>query len=52
MFTYDKGVCVQCTLVGSYDYELKTFVLMLAYLKSNGYALDITDNCYHRSANS
>ncbi len=46
-FTYDKGVCVQCMHVGSYDDEPKTVEIMHDYMKANGYVLDITDKRLH-----
>jgi hypothetical protein len=46
-FTYDEGLCVQCMHIGSYDNEPATIQLMTEYAKTNGCAIDITDNRYH-----
>lgn len=45
--TYDEGVCVQCMHIGPYDNEPATVDLMHAYMKENGYELDITDTRFH-----
>ena len=44
---YDEGLCVQCMHIGSYDDEPATVALMHEYMKSQGYALDITDKRLH-----
>lgn len=47
LFTYDEGLCVQCMHIGPYDDEPETVEKMSAYLKENGYTLDINENRYH-----
>ena len=46
-FTYDEGLCVQCMHIGPYDSEPATVSQMHAYMKSQGYELDITDARMH-----
>lgn len=46
-FTYDEGLCVQCMHIGSYDDEPATIALIEAYMRANGYELDINDRRYH-----
>ena len=36
----DRGMCVQCMHIGSYDDEPATVDLMHDYMKANGYELD------------
>ena len=46
-FAYDKGLCVQCMHLGSFDDERPTVDSMEAYAKEQGYANDITDKRFH-----
>lgn len=45
--TYKEGLCVQCMHIGSYDEEPDTVEKMHAYMKAEGYELDITDQRLH-----
>ena len=45
--TYDEGLCVQCMHVGPYDDEPATVAQMHAFMESQGYALDITQQRMH-----
>lgn len=45
--TYDEGLCVQCMHIGSYDDEPETVDKMHAFMREQGYELDITDKRYH-----
>ncbi len=45
--TYDEGLCVQCTHIGSYDDEPATIRLMHDFMEREGYALDISDKRFH-----
>ena len=45
--TYDEGLCVQCLHIGSYNDEPVTVERMHAYIKNEGYQLDITDERMH-----
>ena len=47
LWSYDEGVCVQCMHIGPYDDEPATVSLMHAYMKQQGYALDITERRLH-----
>ena len=44
---YDEGLCVQCLHVGPYDGEPATIRLMNEFVRSGGYALDITPQRPH-----
>ncbi|MDU6306736.1 MAG: GyrI-like domain-containing protein [Clostridium sp.] len=46
-FSYDEGLCVQCTHLGSYDDEPATIRQMETYAQEHGYAIDITDKRHH-----
>ena len=46
-FTYEEGLCVQCMHVGPYDDEPATVARMHAFMESQGYALDITQERMH-----
>ena len=46
-FSYDKGACVQCMHIGSYDDEPATIAAMHDFAAQNGYEVDITDARYH-----
>lgn len=45
--TYDEGLCVQCMHIGTYDEEPETVDKMHAFMREQGYELDITDKRYH-----
>lgn len=45
--TYDEGLCVQCMHIGSYDDEPETVDKMHAFMREQGYELDITDKRFH-----
>lgn len=45
--TYDEGLCVQCMHIGSYDDEPETVDKMHAFMREQGYELDITEKRYH-----
>ena len=45
--TVEEGLCVQCMHTGSYDDEPATVSMMHEFIKSQGYALDITDKRLH-----
>lgn len=45
--TYDEGLCVQCTHIGSYDDEPATIQLMHDFMAQEGYDLDISDKRFH-----
>ena len=46
-FTYDEGLCVQCTHIGPYDDEPATVELMHKFMEEQGYELDITEDRMH-----
>lgn len=46
-FTYDEGLCVQCMHIGAYDDEPETVDKMHAFMREQGYELDITDKRFH-----
>ena len=46
-FSYEEGLCVQCMHVGPYDDEPATVARMHAFMESQGYALDITQERMH-----
>ena len=43
----EEGECVQCMHIGSYDLEPETIAKMDAYMKEQGYELDINDHRFH-----
>lgn len=43
----DKGLCVQCMHIGSYDEEPATVELMHQFMTEQGYELDINDTRRH-----
>lgn len=45
--TYDEGLCVQCMHTGAYDDEPETVDKMHAFMREQGYELDITDKRFH-----
>lgn len=45
--TYEEGLCVQCTHLGSYDNEPETVQMMDYFAKEQGYALDFESGRYH-----
>ncbi len=45
--TYNEGLCVQCTHIGSYDDEPATIELMHEFMEQKGYTLDISDRRFH-----
>lgn len=47
LMAYDEGLCVQCMHIGPYDDEPATVALMHAFVESQGYAIDITDQRLH-----
>ncbi len=47
LLAYDEGLCVQCMHVGSYDDEPATVARMHAYMKRQGYALDLGGGRLH-----
>jgi len=46
-FSYEEGLCVQCLHIGPYDDEPATVARMHAFMESQGYALDITQERMH-----
>ena len=45
--TVEEGLCVQCMHIGPYDDEPATVETMHAYMKKQGYVLDISDKRLH-----
>ena len=45
--SYEEGLCAQSMHIGSFDDEPATVEMMHAYMDSNGYCLDITDQRFH-----
>lgn len=45
--TIEEGLCVQCMHIGSYGDEPATVQLMHAFIKQQGYEMDITDKRLH-----
>lgn len=46
-FTYEEGLCVQCTHIGSYDNEPTTITALDTYAAENGYQVDFASGRHH-----